>query len=319
MLFEFLEQLKLDDIRVRAPTKHILLCGGQMSDKHGDPAKSLRDAFFKIVDGAIPADASLLRAEDVNAFVIKSANYDDFLRFESDIAQVCELVLLFSESEGSFSELGSFCSVEEIRKRTMVVIEDRFFNNADSYIRLGPLQALLNEDGSAVVTFTFKGLGSADGRSESVDRDKLKELLRPRIDRRLKSIDTHTRFDSSREGHAIKVLVGFCQEFGAMLPEEILLALQHVGLDITDQQLSRFILCGSQLEWIKERRKGDRRLILANPSLEDIAAQFLLTKKESGLPTSSNRRRAIILEHWQRSDVERFNAIVETRGAPWAN
>ena len=319
MLFDFLEQLKLDDVRVRAPTKYVLLCGGPMSKDHGDPALSLRDAFYKIIDGAIPSDASLLVAEQINAFVIKRANYDDFLRFESDIAQVCELVLLFSESEGSFSELGSFCSIEEIRSRTMVVIEDKYFNIADSYIRLGPLEALLNEDDSAVVTFTFKGLGSADGKFEAVDRDKLKALLRPKIDRRLESIDAHTTFDPSREGHAIKALVGFCQEFGALLREEILLSLQHVGIDISDQQLSRFILCGSQLDWIKERRKGDRRLVLANPSLDKIAAQFLLNKVDEGLPTNANRHRAAILEHWKQSDIERFNAIVETRGAPWAN
>lgn len=318
MLFEFLEQIKIGEVRVSAPTKYILLCGGQMSDKQEDAPKSLRDVFYKIVDGAIPKDATLLRAEDVNAYVIKSAKYDDFLRFESDLAQVCELVLLFCESEGSFSELGSFCSIEEIRGRTMVVIEDQYFNSANSYIRLGPLQALLNEDDSAVVTFTFASLGSPKRTYDAVERIKLKELLRPRIGKRLASITTHTTLDPMREGHAIKALVGFCQEFGALLPEEILLALQHVGVDISVDQLSRFILCATQLDWIKERRKGDRRLVFSNPALEDIAARFLL-QKDGALPTNSNRRRAALLEHWQQNDVERYNAIIETRGSPWAS
>lgn len=318
MLFEFLEQLNLEDVRVRAPTKYIFLCGGQMSDAHADPAKSLRDVFYKIVDGAIPTDASLLRAEDVNAFVIKQSKYDDFLRFESDIAQVCELVLLFCESEGSFSELGTFCSIEEIRSRTMVVIEDKHFNNANSYIRLGPLQALLNEDDSAVVTFTFGGLGSKDNSFASVVPDKLMKLLRPKIDKRLASINTHTSFNGSREGHGIKALVGFCQEFGALQRDELLLALQHIGANIDDDQLSRYLLCASQLEWTKERRKGDRRLVFSNPALDDIAAQFLLAKG-GALPTNAGRRRAAILDHWQNADAERHAAILETRGKPWAS
>lgn len=317
MLFEFLEQIKLDQVRVRAPTKSILLCGGQMTNVGQEPPKSLRDAFYKISSGAIPSNASLLRAEDVNAVIIRDANYADFLRFESDIAQVCELVLLFCESEGSFAELGSFCSVEEIRQRTMVVIEDKYFNAVNSYIRLGPLQALLTEDDSAVVTFTFNGIGGIPGDFGSVDREKLRLLLRPRIESRLASISTHTTFNSSKEGHAIKAIVGLCQEFGALLREEILLSLQHIGLDISDSQLSRFILCGSQLDWIKERRKGDRRMVFSNPSLDTMAAQFLLEK--GVIPTSSNRRRTAMMEYWQHTDHERFNAIIETRGAPWAN
>lgn len=285
-----------------------------MSEKHEDDPKSLRDVFYKIVDGAIPPDASLVRAEDVNAFYIKLANYDDFLRFESDIAQLCEIILLFCESEGSFCELGSFCTVEEIRRRTLVIIEERHFH-AESYIRLGPLQALLNQDDAAVVTFTFASLNGNPANWKSVDSDKLKKLLRPKIDKRLASIQSHTTFDASKEGHVIKAMVGFCQEFGALERPEILLALQHIGVEVNDQQLTRFLLCASQLQWVKEVRKGDRRLIFSNKSLDRDAAQF---KLNGGiLPTAKTKRRLEILERWRQSDEERYDAIIEVRSMPW--
>lgn len=73
MLFEFLMQMDPKAIWVRAPSKFILLCGGRMSDRHEDDPLSLRDVFYKIIDGAIPPNASLVRAEDVNAFYIKGA------------------------------------------------------------------------------------------------------------------------------------------------------------------------------------------------------------------------------------------------------
>lgn len=288
-----------------------------MSEKFDDPAKSVRDAFFKILDGAIPTGASLLRAEDTNSQVLRDGKYDDFLRFESDIAQVCELVLLFCESEGSLCELGSFCSTEDIRSRMMVVVEDQHFNAANSYIKLGPLTALLNEDDSAVVTFTFDGLGGAGRDPSKIDLAKLRDLLRPRIERRLASIDAHTSFNPSREGHVIKALVGFTQEFGALLRDEVLLGLQHIGANLSDAQLRRFVLCGEQIGWIKERRKGDRWLILANPSLGDMATTFQFKKGE--MPTSALRRRAAILDHWREHDLERHGAIIETRGALWAS
>lgn len=317
MLFEFLEQLRLDDIRVRAPNDTILLCGGRMSEKPEDKPTSLRDVFYKILEGAIPKDATLLRAEDAHAFAIKTAKYDDFLRFESDLAQVCELVLLFCESEGSFAELGSFCSLEEIRKRTLVVIEDQHFNATTSYIRLGPLQSLLNEDDSAVVTFNFSDLGSSDGSLEKVDPEKLKGLIRPKLDKRLVSIDTHTAMDPRKEGHIIKAIVGLCQEFGALQRDEVLLALQHLGVEMDQNQLDRFTFCATQLDWLKERRKGDRWLLLSNPALDKIAAQFLLAE-EGPLPTNSSRRRVEILASWERADAERHSAILQTRGGPWA-
>lgn len=301
-------------IWVRAPSKFILLCGGHMSNKHEDDPTSLRDVFFKIVDGAIPPDASLVRAEDVNAFYIKRANYDDFLRFESDIAQLCEIILLFCESAGSFCELGSFCSVEEIRSRTLVVIEEKYFNE-DSYIRLGPLQALMNEDDSAVVTFTFPSLNGSQNNLKSVDPDRLKKLIRPKIDKRLASIPSQTTFDVHKEGHIIKAMVGFCQEFGALERPEILLALQHIGIEVNDEKLTRFLLCARQLGWVKEARKGDRWLVFSNKSLDRDAAQFTIN---SGiLPIGRIKRRLAILDSWRQSDEDRYNAILEVRSTPW--
>lgn len=287
-----------------------------MSKEPKDDPTSLRDVFFKIIEGAIPPDASLVRAEDVNAFHIMKANYDNFLRFESDIAQLCEIILLFCESEGSFCELGSFCSIEEIRHRTLVVIEERYFN-AQSYIRLGPLQALLNEDDSAVVTFTFPSLGGSPANLKAVSSDKLKKLIRPKIDKRLASIPARTTLDPQREGHIIKAMVGFCQEFGALERCEIMLALQHIGIEIDHDQLTRFILCATQLDWIKEARKGDRWLVFSNKSLDRDGAQFTL--KDGNLPRSRSKRRLAILEGWRGSDEDRYNAIIEVRSSPWGS
>lgn len=288
-----------------------------MSENHDDDPLSLRDVFFKIIDSPIPKDSTLFRAEDVNAFYIKNAKYDDLLKFENDLAQICELILLFCESEGSFAELGSFASNSEISSRTLVIIQDEYFNEEKSYIRLGPLQALLNDDDSAVVTFSKKLLGIVGSDVSKTDKAALGALLKERIARRLTSIDRHTKLSIEREGHAIKAVVGFAQEFGAVQRDEMLLGLQHIGIDISDDQLSRYILCAESVTWLRESRAGDRRLIFPNPKLEEAAAQFLM-KKDGDLPTSAVRRRAAILDYWQANDPERFHAIAEMKGKKWA-
>ena len=60
-------------------------------------------------------------AEDLNAF-FPEGEYKDILKFETDIAQICDLIILFSESYGSAAELGAFSMIEEIARRLLVGI-----------------------------------------------------------------------------------------------------------------------------------------------------------------------------------------------------
>jgi hypothetical protein len=312
MLFEFLEDMELDNIRVRAPTDVVLLCGGRMTNALGDPPISIRDAFYKIPETPIPQGADLIRAEDTSAFFVKSAMYNDYLQFENDLAQICELILLFCESESSFAELGAFASHEEIASKTLVVVQDQYFNDETSYIKLGPLQSLINRNSTSVFTINDGDIGINGKNYSGIKLTTLKERLKSPIEKRLETLKEHTRLNVAREGHIIKMIVGFLQEFGALSRDEILLSLQHVGINIDNDRLSGYLLCAAAVGWAKEARKGDRVFCFANPKAQNDAAQISLSGVQ--LPKNVKRRRAVIRDYWDEHDNDRFRSIAEYDG-----
>ena len=99
-------------IRVHAPAPAIFLCGGEVDAKVASPP-SLRDAFMRIHHTPPFSRYLTILAEDLNAF-FPEGEYKDILKFETDIAQICDLIILFSESYGSAAELGAFSMIEEI-------------------------------------------------------------------------------------------------------------------------------------------------------------------------------------------------------------
>src|SRR5688572_28187359 len=100
MLSTFVKHWNVGSIFVYAPTSCVLLCGGEMTGIGAKAPKSLRDAFYKIVDIPYLKGVDLIRAEDVEYAFLQEAHYEDLLRFETELAQICDVILLFCESEG---------------------------------------------------------------------------------------------------------------------------------------------------------------------------------------------------------------------------
>jgi hypothetical protein len=145
---DLLDLIDPTTIKVHAPTLVVFVCGG-LIEKIDKPPKSLRDAFVRIADKSPLAKYRIVLAEEIEAFFPKGV-YQELLRFESDIAQIAELLLLFSESAGSLAELGAFSTDEEVAPRMMVVIDDANYKS-DSFIKLGPLYSLTLHHGDAAV------------------------------------------------------------------------------------------------------------------------------------------------------------------------
>ena len=101
---------------------------------------------MRVVDRSPLARYKIALAEDPGIF-LPIGEYTELLKFEADIAQLAELLLLFSESAGSFVELGMFVMDDEVSPKLMVVIDD---DNHDeqSFITLGPLFSLLHRYGA---------------------------------------------------------------------------------------------------------------------------------------------------------------------------
>ena len=126
--------MKVDSLKVHAPTAVVVVCGGRTLIDVNQPLQSLRDAFMRISHRPSLAKFDIRLAEDL--VQLPSTGYDDLLQLESDISQISALMMLFAESPGSLAELGIFVMDEEVLPRLMVIV-DKFNYTKDSFIRRG--------------------------------------------------------------------------------------------------------------------------------------------------------------------------------------
>ena len=321
MLKNFLEDLDLNDCHVRAPKRIVLVCGGPVGEG-GSDLRSMRDAFYRIPINPYLGGAEPIQAEELTREYTANIaqTYNDILRFESDFAQICALVILFCESEGSLAELGAFALDEEISKKIFVVIRSSYYTD-DSFIKLGPLKRIEEIDPQAVFAVDDDDIGLDSAIcshrkphliNKGIDVGSLKELIGPSIAEKMEKCNDPTTLNTTRNGHFIKVLVGLIQEFGCLTLEEINNSMKQL-FDLDDRPVKQLILCATSARWIQEHRKGNRVFYFNSNDLEDDAVNFRF-KEGSGIEKKNLRRRASIMEHWREHDVNRHRSITAHRG-----
>jgi hypothetical protein len=309
-MLPLVEDLNVKALHVQAPTNVVFLCGGPFSEKSKGKIKSLRDAFLRVSQHPALAGSEVILAETFTKQFEFSARYTDILQFEADLAQIAELIILFCESEGSFAELGAFARDDEISKRLLVIIRERYANSG-SFIALGPIARLRNQFEHSVYTIDDTRLGIKGKSHAEVSLDELKALLDNPLKLRLANTREPSTFDRKRDGHLIKLIVGLVQDYGALTEKEIQGALRKLGVAIQPLRLGAYLLCAKAVGWLELQESGFGRYYV--PKVESPAAQFQVPSTA----TVKGRVRRInhIREIWYNVDKQRFDAIQKSMKA----
>ncbi len=289
-------------LRVHAPSCVVFLCGGAINPGLAKP-EVLRDAFLRAAKVSAPSYKIIL-AEDAKPLV-SDAGYDNLFRFESDIAQVVGQILLFVESPGSLAELGAFAALETVSPRLLVVLDEYHYNQS-SFVKQGPLRYLEIKQGEeSIVALDRAYVGiDADGRIGGLNIANFAATVLPALDKRLGELVKFEKFEPGRAGHAILLLVGLCQELGALTQSEIREFLRSFG--VSDLRFNNFVYCAELLQWIRKIRKGNNIYYVAEqPREAALDYQF----QKNVIQKDKLRWRSDIRTHWQKSDTARFNAI----------
>ena len=292
-----------------APTPVIFVCGGQTDVKSAKPL-SLRDALLKVAHRPALAKYKIILAEDVNIF-IPEGKYKDFLRMEADLAEISELVVLFSESYGSAVELGAFALTDEIAARLLVVVDDKNYNE-DSFVKYGPLLFLENVYGPPSV-FVLDHVALGFDRVENLSGLKLDAFatnIEAAFDVRLKTLQQPTSFNDQRNGHLIKLSTGLIQHFGALTGVEVQGELSRVGVNKTISEVEEYLKCAEVVRWIKSFRSGFTTYYVAIAERNAISYRF----KKGIAPVDRMRWHADILLFWSKHDNQRHGTILSVRG-----
>jgi hypothetical protein len=119
----------------------------------------------------------------------------DLLTLEDKIADYSDCIIIICESPSAFAELGAFTHSDELVKQVLI-INDRKFRSASSFIALGPV-AKANKKSS------FKPVIYADFRSvlKSVEEIKTRLETIERVNRQRRSLASADDFRKSRPKH----------------------------------------------------------------------------------------------------------------------
>ncbi len=271
----------------------------------------LRDAYYRFRK----ADASslpfkIVLAEDADPLTA-DAGYEDLLSFESDLAQIVGLIVLFVESAGSFAELGAFSALETIAPNLLAVILDRYYEHR-SFIKNGPIKYLENRHGEdSILSIDTRLVGIEDpSKVSGVNAERLSEQIEAAIEARLSRLKKWRSFDPKSNGHKILVMTGLCQEYGALTQTEIKLLMEVLGIEIDPAQIKSFIYCAELMKWLKLVRKGHVKYVVA---LQGSGQEKALDWSFSGQAAFKDRLRwrANIRAGWRAADPLRHRAISE--------
>lgn len=310
-----LDVIEPTSIHVYAPTKVVMLCGGGYNIKDNVdgkkvPPKSLRDAFYRAAVSD-PFRAYTILMPDEIKFHPPLGPYDELLEFESDFAQLCELVILFTESEGSFAELGAFAMVPDIAPKLLVFIDDK--NYADSsFIKLGPVFTLKKHHGTkSVFVVRRKDIEIESIRNvRDVNIEKFKRVLSPPFTQRAEQITQPTTLNPERRGHIAKLIAGLIHHFGALTSVEIAASLGALGVSITKDKVDQLTFCLTEVGWIAKEEIGFESYY----AYATAKAPFNFHLKPNVDVPSGRIWRAQIRDYWRENQADRFEAISSGMG-----
>ncbi|TIQ28391.1 MAG: hypothetical protein E5X48_31460 [Mesorhizobium sp.] len=304
-IVDLVDRIDLGTIHVKAPSSLIFLCGGKTDVTQPKPV-SLREAFTRIYTAPDLRPYHTIMPEDFRIFP-PHGQYKDILSFETEFAEIVDLVILFSESNGSFTELGAFAMIKEIAERLLVVIDDESYN-ADSFIRLGPVLFLQNNIGqSSICVVNRSDINIRSIRDVSdLNLGVFENRIVTAINTRKSEVKEPSTFDPERPGHVIKLVVGLIQHYSALTFPEIETLVGPFQVNLKPGKLDDYLLCAINAEWIKKDRRGFVDYYCAVPN-KGNAIEYKLKKAASVEPR--DRWRAQISEYWKAHDDARFSVI----------
>ncbi|MEW6535551.1 MAG: retron St85 family effector protein [Candidatus Auribacterota bacterium] len=166
-------------VRPQNISQFVFLCGA--NNKKNNSVSERRKALLEFSKRNLPHTTFFI-AEDIFFVLQAQGNKKNFLDIEEEISNFADTIIIVLESPSAFAELGAF-SHKELRRK-LIVINDKAFEHAPSFIKLGPIKAVEEVSGSENIIYYPM---SENGVSEI---DRIPDIF-TRLERLLNSPPTH--------------------------------------------------------------------------------------------------------------------------------
>lgn len=234
-----LSLISIENSHVNLHPPKIFLFGGDMSDQKNKTVRALLYDHLLVKNPRL--FSSLVLVEEFKDWLHDSI-YPDLLTFESDLAETASLVVISLESPGALAELGSFSVNEKLKNKVVIIICDDH-HNQNSYIKLGPLRQLKDEN---ILSYPYKYNNLENSLKEHLDdiTDSLSNIL--------DEVQKTEKFNLANKGHIAFLIYDLILTYKALINKEIKLYLKSLNVDIASQEVSRLLFLLEKLELIKK-------------------------------------------------------------------
>ncbi|MFK1437835.1 retron St85 family effector protein [Pseudomonas aeruginosa] len=305
---KIIEDLDTSSAKVERSSKPIvLLCGGHVPEKKSDkddepPIKSLR---HKLTKHSItqPLSYEIFRPEEIDDWS-RDGVFSNLMDFEADLAHICSLIAIILESEGSFAELGAFSQLPGLKRRTVAIISNEF-SEKDSFINLGILRHLRNENPTGVKKFPWETKHPHTTKDETLN-DILEDLKDD-----LEGLRKSEQFDTNNPAHLTVAIHEMTNLLVALKESEILEHLKEIGLTTTKESLRRKLFLLEKFGLVKKISYSDSSFY-ASTRKPFHQIRFGLKSKD---PFNPIRLRLEALKYYEETKKERnrFRAIRDAK------
>ncbi len=300
----FAQNIDLHKSRIKPFEGFIFLCGGPTDVRSAEPV-SIRDALYR----ELVKDESLERriqvAEDFKDWSHDST-YSDLVLFERHLAELSSVIVLVVESPGAIAELGLFSIIKEFQDKLLVFMETDNYN-ADSFIRLGPIDYLekshRNYANCQRWTRKINGKLVFDPTKAIELQQELAESVKARVEHPTKE----RIFDSTQWIDCALLLCDFLNLHSALTLREIRELFAAFGIQKTDTEVKQKLFLLERVGLLKMEPKGEQRFYVGLIS----SRHFHLHLRDQRLDL--DRYRSDTLEIYAKEDIRRFRAIQQVR------
>lgn len=149
----------------------IFLCGGDVNE----------DTVRKKVRDYLKSEKYIMIFYPEKVFVeyFNLNSESDYLTLETILAENVDFICIVCESPGSIAELGAFSINKKVRPKIIAMIDEKYKND-ESFINLGPVKHLLNNDKSSVKHYSDENIEEICAELQKKFKQHLKEYTKPR-------------------------------------------------------------------------------------------------------------------------------------------
>lgn len=247
---QFQQDIDPTKTRIGGLPSLILVFGGKKSIAAGEEYCSLRNVFLRSVYGSGNAIAENLYVPEDFQEWNRFEGYSNLIEFERDAVSLSRGIVVFSESAGSFAELGAFCMDDVLSERMMVVVQ-RHFYDATSFIKLGPIKKIEEVHSNDAVYV----IDSKDPKAFEEEVQGVVDALNERI----QSAPKTQQFDSNRTRDQLLLIADLVELFGALSLTEIQQLLNlFTRVEVNPSAVKRMLGQLSLFDLIKSVRQSNR-------------------------------------------------------------